>query len=371
MNASSEPKPFECLGVLELEELSLESGRILRRAPQAYARYGELNAAGDNAVLVCHALTGSHRLAGEELAGLPRPWWNPLVGEHKALDTANFCVICVNVLASPYGSASPLSLDPATGQPYRMTFPLITVRDMVRAQRATLERLGVRHLRAVVGGSLGAMQALEWLATYPDFVDGGVFLAGPLALYPQAIAFNEVQRRAIQADPDWREGNYPPGGGPHKGLAVARMMATITYRSEQSFVGRWKREMAGGDPLGWDGTFQVESYLHHQGEALVRRFDANCYLYLTRAMDLHDVQDRRTDDELRRAFGGKPVLGVGISSDLLFPNWQVQEAVRALGRWGADAAYDEIESDHGHDAFLIHADQVDEMVRNFFSHLLP
>lgn len=370
MSAEKAPRGAERRGILELEELPLESGRRLRRPPQAYALYGELNAAGDNAVLVCHALTGSHRLAGEDLPGQPRPWWNPLVGPGKALDAAKHCVICVNVLGSPYGSASPLSPDPATGEPYRMSFPLVTVRDMVRAQRATLERLGVRHLRAVVGGSLGAMQALEWLATCPDFVDGGVFLAGPLSLYPQAIAFNEVQRRAIQADPAWMEGNYPPGEGPHKGLAVARMMATITYRSEQSFVGRWKREMAGGDPLDWNGTFQVESYLHHQGEELVRRFDANCYLYLTRAMDLHDVQDRRSDDDLRRAFRGKPVLGVGISSDLLFPNWQVQEAVRSLARWGAEATYDEIESDHGHDAFLIHADQVDEMVRRFFRHVL-
>ena len=366
MSAGGGTKLPERLGTIELEEISLESGRGLRRAPQAYAIYGDRDTAKDNAVLVCHALTGSHRLAGEDLPGQPRPWWTPLVGPGKALDTAKLCVICVNVLGSPYGSASPLSPDPATGDPYRMSFPLVTVRDMVRAQRATLERLGVRHLRAVVGGSLGAMQALEWLATCPDFVDGGVFLAGPLALYPQAIAFNKVQRRAIQADPAWMEGNYPPGEGPHKGLAVARMMATITYRSEQSFVGRWKREMAQGDPLDWGGTFQVESYLHHQGEELVRRFDANCYLYLTRAMDLHDVQRQRGDDDLRRAFEGKPVLGVGVSSDLLFPNWQVQEAVRSLTRWGAEASYDEIESDHGHDAFLIHADQVDEMIRRFF-----
>ncbi len=356
----------EFRGLVALPGLMLQSGRTLPGAVHAYARYGELNETRDNVVLLCHALTGSHHVAGTDAPGLPGAWWDALVGPHRALDTSRYCVFCFNILGSPYGSTSPVSPVPETGVSYGMHFPVITVRDMVEAQRIALEQLGVRRIAAVVGGSLGGMQALEWLLSHPDRVDRCAVVAAPWRLYPQAIAFNEVQRQAIMADPAWQGGAYPPGEGPRKGLSVARMLAMITYRSEQVFVDRWMRSVARGNPLEWEGQFQVESYLHHQGESLVRRFDANCYLYLSRAMDLHDAGEGRSPEFLRSALAGKHLLAVGIGSDLLFPNWQVEELSRLAADRGAHATYEEIESDHGHDAFLIDVDQVDEMLRRFW-----
>ena len=357
----------ERLGRLVLPELTLDSGKTLAPLELAYSVNGDPAPDGSNVVLVVHALTGSHHLMGPDVPGLPGAWWDTMVGPGKALDTDRHCVVAFNNLCSPYGSTAPCTPDPATGCPRAMAFPVVSCRDMARAQALGLEALGIPRLGAVVGGSLGGMIALEWAAQFPERVDRCAVIAAPARVYPQAIAYNEVQRQAILADPDWREGNYAPGPGPVRGLSNARMLAMITYRSERSFSSRWMRDVARGNPHEWDGQFQVESYLHHHGAELVRRFDANCYLYLTRAMDLHDLAAGRGDPvEALRGFRGKPLLAVGIASDLLFPNWQVEEVARLASSAGAEGAYEEIESDNGHDSFLIDFDQLDEILRGFW-----
>lgn len=358
---------LERLGTVEIPELTLESGKRLVGVKQVYAQYGEPSPSCDNVVLICHALTGSHHVAGDDVEGLPSAWWPNLVGPGKAIDTSSLCVICFNFLGSPYGSTSPTSIDPSTGRPYGMNFPVFSVRDMVRAQATALRELGIGCLAAVIGGSLGGMQALEWAVMYPKIVERVVVIAAPPCLYPQAIAFNEVQRQAIMADPEWKGGDYYPGPGPERGLAVARMLAMITYRSEAVFVKRWMRQFASGQPWELNSRFQVENYLHHHGEELVRRFDANCYIYLTRAMDLHDVGELRggTKSALSN-FSDKHILAVGITSDFLFPPWQVEEIAIIGESAGVRTSYDEIESENGHDAFLIDVDQLDDMLRSFW-----
>ncbi|MCX7829220.1 MAG: homoserine O-acetyltransferase [Thermanaerothrix sp.] len=347
-------------------DLPLDSGKTLPGVELACSVTGRLRPDGSNLVVVCHALTGSHHVWGGPVEGLPEGWWNGVVGPGMAIDTDRFCVVCFNNLCSPYGSASPLSLGP-DGRPFGMRFPLVSCRDVARSQVMGLRALGVERALAVVGGSMGGMVALEMALSYPRVFERCVVIASPMRLYPQAIAYNEVQRQAIMADPDWRNGEYHPGPGPVRGLANARMLAMITYRSETSFVSRWMRDVAHGDPSRWDGKFQVETYLHHHGQELVRRFDANCYLYLTRAMDLHDVlAGRGGPNEAFRAFSGRDLLGVGISSDMLFPNWQVEEVVSCARSGGVNGWYEEIESPNGHDAFLIDLDQVDDILRSFW-----
>ncbi|MDR3332241.1 MAG: homoserine O-acetyltransferase [Synergistaceae bacterium] len=359
---------FEKIGSCTVENLKLDSGKVMPDAGQMYAMYGAPEPDGSNVVLVCHAMTGSHHLAGPDVPGLPKGWIEPLVGLGKALDTRRLCVICVNNLCSPYGSVSPLSLNSETGRPLGMAFPVITPRDVARAQKLALESIGIKKIRLVMGGSFGGMIALEHAMSFPEDVENCAVIAAPARLYPQAIAFNEVQRKAILSDPDWKNGDYYPGFGPERGLATARMLAMITYRSEQSFSGRWMRSMTddNADPHEWGSKFKVESYLDHHGSELVSRFDANCYLYTTRAMDLHDVSSGRGSlDEAFSLLKDRGVMAVGISSDILFPNWQVMEIARLAGKRGAKADYEEIDSDNGHDAFLIDFDQMDEILRFF------
>lgn len=360
-------KTDEFIGYVDLPLLELESGRLLEGARQVYARYGTPRPDGRNIVVVCHALTGSHRLTGEKGNGYPQPWWEPVVGHHKAIDTSQLCVFCFNILGSPYGSTSPLTPNPATGRPWGMDFPILSVRDIVKAQKIALDKLGFPRIGAIIGGSLGGMQALEWAILYPEAVDRIAVIGTPAHLYPQAIAFNEVQRQAIFSDPNWKNGCYHGGPSPAKGLAMARMLAMITYKSENCFNQRWMRQVRNGDLGDWSGQFQVESYLHHHGEEIVRRFDASCYVYLTRTMDRHDIGTGRggTEEALKR-LAGKHLLAVGISSDMLFPTWQVEELVELAEKAGAKAFYDEIESDEGHDAFLIDFDQVDDSLRAFW-----
>ena len=361
----------ERLSRVTIENLPLDSGKVLPRVEQAYAMYGTPAPDGSNVLLVCHALTGSHHLAGPDVSGLPGAWLGPVLGPTKAIDTNRLCVICINNLCSPYGSTGPMSINPETNRPYGMSFPVITPRDVARAQKLALESLGLGKISMVLGGSFGGMIALEYALSFPDDVRCCGVIAAPARLYPQAIAYNEVQRQAIMSDPDWRGGDYygTGGPGPAKGLANARMLAMITYRSEKNFAGRWMRGMASDavDTHDWGAKFKVETYLEHHGNELVARFDANCYLYTTRAMDLHDVAAGR--ESLEEAFSvlrGKGVLAVGISSDILFPNWQVMEIARYAGKAGARSDYEEIESDNGHDAFLLDFDQLDEILRFFF-----
>lgn len=359
----------ETLGSVTVRNLELDSGKTLPVVEQKYAMYGTPKADGSNIVLVCHALTGSHHLAGPDVPGLPGGWLKPVLGPGKALDTNRLCVIGINNLCSPYGSTGPMAVNPETGRPWGMSFPVVTPRDVARAQKRALEALGFQRIAMVLGGSFGGMISLEYAMSYPDDVMHCGVIAAPARLYPQAIAYNEVQRQAITSDPEWRGGDYYPGPGPTKGLATARMLAMITYRSEQNFAGRWMRGMAddAAPSHEWGAKFKVETYLEHHGNELVSRFDANCYLYTTRAMDLHDVTAGR--GSLEGAFAclkGKGMLAVGISSDILFPNWQVMEIARYAGKAGARSDYEEIESDNGHDAFLIDFDQLDEILRFFF-----
>ncbi len=342
--------------VRSLAGLTLESGLTLSPVEVAYEAYGELSAAGDNAVLVCHALTGDARVAGGGPGDTSPGWWDHMVGPGRPLDTSRFLVICSNVLGGCSGTTGPASTNPATGRPYAMDFPQVSVRDMVRLQCQLVRSLGVRRLVAVVGGSLGGMQALEWALMYPDMVGSTISIAACGQLSARAIAYNQVQRLAITRDPGWNHGQYYGTPGPRGGLALARMIGTITYKSDLSWDERFGRARRDGEldaALHRDGCFEIEGFLLHQGHKLLDRFDANSYLYLTRAMDLHDIAAGRGDYQGVLERIKCPVLVVSISSDMIFPTYQQRWLVQALRRAGRQVHYAEIESERGHDAFLV------------------
>lgn len=355
------------------EPLHLQYGGVLERVAVAFETYGELNAAGDNAVLVCHALTGSAHAAGrndrEEVPG----WWDPLIGPGKAIDTNRFYVVCSNVLGGCYGTTGPSSIDPATGHAYRTSFPRYTVRDMVAVQRRLMDKLGIKSLRAVIGGSMGGMQVLEWAATYPELVRA----IAPIAIGPfhsaWAIGLNEVARRAIVSDPAWQDGSYPLDQQPETGLGLARAIAMLTYRSFDSYEQKFGRERpragaAVGDPRGGavgalGASFEIAGYLRYQGVKLVKRFDANTYLYLTMAMDDYDLADGRGTVASVLMALTMPALVMGIDSDVLYPEAEAKALVERL----PNATYARIQSPHGHDAFLIEFPQVAAQLRRFLA----
>ncbi|MBA2597149.1 MAG: homoserine O-acetyltransferase [Chloroflexia bacterium] len=347
---------------VEIGALDLELGGRLETVTVAYRTWGSLNAAADNAVLVLHALTGDSLAAG------PGGWWDPLIGAGRALDTNNAFVICANILGGCQGSTGPASDDPLTGRPYGMRFPLITIGDIVSAQRALVERLGVRKLVAI-GGSIGGFQALEWATRHPELVRGVVPVAASGALDAQGIALNEIGRRAIMADPDWRGGSYASEGVfPATGLAIARMVGMVTYHSKESMNMRFGRNPATRPALypSFGPTFDVEGYIHYHGEALTKRFDANSFLYLTRAMDLYDVgRDGGESAWLRRI--EVPVSLVGIRSDWLFPAGPIRDLRDRLRALGKDVEYQELDSPHGHDAFLKEWGQLTAAIGPFVS----
>ena len=355
---------------LDLGEHSLESGEVLPSVRVAYETYGELNVRRDNAILACHALTGDSHLA-PHCAGDEPGWWDDMVGPGRALDTNRYQVICSNVLGGCYGTTGPSSTHPATGRPYGSDFPAVSIRDMVQVQYRLVKELGIRSLVTVTGGSMGGMQALEWALTYPDLVRSIIPMAACGRLSAQGIALNRVQRLAIMSDPDWQEGHYYDSAGPVSGLGLARMIGIITYKSEgllaQQFGRRPQGDIQGRPPF--DQSFSVESYLDYQGQKLVNRFDANTYLYLSRAMDLHDVARGRGgyEETLERIVC--PVLSVGISSDYLFPPYQQQEMVQILGRAGREAQYCELESLCGHDAFLVEQEALNLVIQEFLPSL--
>ncbi|GAC1393407.1 MAG: homoserine O-acetyltransferase [Ktedonobacteraceae bacterium] len=342
------------------DALSLQHGGQFGPVTLAYETWGTLNAEGDNAILITHALTGDAHAHDVEQPDNPKVgWWNPLIGSGRPFDTSHYFVICSNVLGSCYGSTGPSSLDPRTGQPYGMRFPVITIRDIVHAQRHLLEHLGVRQLAMVAGGSIGGQQALEWAVSYPELVRKVVVVAATPALTAQAIAFSEVERQAIMADPLWQSGNYIPGQGPTTGLAIARMLAMITYQSEEAMELRFARQPAQQLAIPSPSSaadigkrFDVENYLYYQGALLARRFDANSYLYISRAMDLYDVSEGypSLESALSRIQG--KALFVGIRSDFLFPAAHVRWLAEKVKVLGGDSTYVELDSPHGHDAFL-------------------
>ncbi|HMA34185.1 MAG TPA: homoserine O-acetyltransferase [Chloroflexia bacterium] len=351
--------------------LRLDGGQTLPAVQVAYETWGRLNAAADNVVVICHALTGDAHAAGL-YPGDSRPgWWDPLIGPGRALDTDRYFVICTNLLGGCRGSTGPASLDPATGRPYGSRFPQITVRDMVRLQGRLLAALGVRGVAAVLGGSLGGMQVLEWAVLYPHLVRRAVTIGATLAHPAQGIAYNLIGREAIMQDPAWQGGDYyGTGRAPDQGLRLARMIGMITYQSAESMARKFARQRVAADPESYyDPTarFQVENYLYYQGESLVRRFDANSYLVLTRAMDLHDLAQGRGSlaAALAQIDRGTRVLAIGINSDILFPTNLQRAIVAALRAAGRPAHYAEIDSPWGHDAFLIEYAQLGGMIARF------
>ena len=350
----------------------LDCGVALGSLTVAYRTYGALNADRSNAVLVCHALTGDQYLAESHPTTGKPGWWSQVVGPGRPLDTDRFFVVCANVLGGCMGSTGPRSLRDGGDEQWGTAFPAVTIRDMVRAQRLLMDRLGVGRLFAVVGGSMGGMQALAWAATYPD----QVFACVPIATAPfhsaQNIAFHEVGRQAIFADPDWDAGEYWRAGKiPARGLAVARMAAHITYLSEQALTRKFGRRLQDAEPGGstlFDEMFQVESYLRHQGSTFVHRFDANSYLTITRAMDRFDLAAEH-DGDLAAAFRGTRTrfCAVSFSSDWLFPTAQSRAIARALNRAGANVSFVEIASDKGHDAFLLDEPDFHRTLHGFLS----
>jgi len=342
------------------DSLPLQRGGQFGPITLAYETWGTLNATQDNAILIAHALTGSSHAHDEERPDdVKAAWWNPLIGPGRPFDTSRYFVICSNVLGGCYGSTGPSSIDPRTGQPYAMRFPIVTIRDMVHAQQRLIEHLGVRQLAMVTGGSIGGQQALEWAVTFPELVRKVAVVASTASLTAQAVAFSEVQRQAIMADPRWQYGNYIPGQGPDAGLAIARMLAMITYQSEESMELRFSRQSASrgiaSAPGGWadfGGRFDVEDYLYYQGASLVQRFDANSYLYISRAMDLYDVSDGYVSLEAALRRVRSKALFIGIRSDFLFPAARVRRLADQVRSLGGDATYVELDSPHGHDAFL-------------------
>jgi len=348
--------------------LALDSGASLAPVEIAYETYGALDADGGNAILICHALTGDQHVASPHpITGKPG-WWTRMVGPGKPIDPDRHFIVCANVLGSCMGSSGPASLA-ADGAPYAMRFPVITIRDMVRAQAMLLDHLGVGALRAVVGGSMGGMQALSWAATYPSRVRAAVVIASTARHTAQNIAFHEVGRQAIMADPRWLGGDYYAGGEPPSaGLAVARMAAHITYLSEAGLTEKFGRRLQARDAksFGFDADFQVESYLRHQGISFVDRFDANSYLYITRAMDYFDLAEEHGGLLANgfRATATRFCL-VSFDTDWLYPTAESRSIVKALNAAGAAASFVELSSPFGHDAFLLDCPELNRVVDGF------
>jgi homoserine O-acetyltransferase/O-succinyltransferase len=347
------------------ERFFLESGASLSPVAVNYQTYGQLAPAGDNAIYIAHALTGGS-LLGEPPSKDKEPgWWEPLVGPGKAFDTNRYYIICSNVLGGCYGTTGPSSLDLQKDKPYAMKFPVVTIRDMVRVQKHLTDHLGVKKLACVVGGSMGGMQALEWALCYPQVVEKVIAIACSGQLSPIGIAFNQAGRKAIMNDPAWRMGDYYGGPIPQSGLALARVIATITYRSNESFerrFGRTVQKAAEGNHFSLREQFAVESYLQYQGEKLTRRFDPNSYLYLSKAMDLHDLGRGYTSYRTALERIKSTVFLMGISTDILFYPQEVRGLAVEMRRCGVDAHYEELNSPHGHDSFLMEFARVQEYI---------
>ena len=353
--------------------VALDSGKTLQQVTIAYETWGQLNSDKSNAILLCHAWTGDSHAAGSAQDGQPTPgWWDGLVGSGCAIDTDKYFVVCTNSLGGCQGSTGPASLHPLDGKPYGSRFPVITVRDMVRAQVRVSDLLGIDVWHSVIGGSMGGMQVLEWGITFPHRVRTLVPIATCLQATAQQIAWGAIGRRSIRLDPKWRGGDYYDaaiGDGPWQGLAIARMVAQVTFRSDNVFTDRFGRELADTDAdyngLGlWD-KFEVENYLDHHGDKLIRRFDTNSYLIIGKAMDLHDVARGRGSLQTAASRITAPVLSMGISSDILYPTYQQKQIREIISESGGSCEYVEIDSPHGHDAFLINLDQVGKPLVEF------
>ena len=345
-------------------ELKLDSGENLGPITIAYETYGLLNKDKTNAILVAHALSGDAHAAGFHEGEKDAGWWDALIGPSKALDSEKYFVICSNVIGGCKGSTGPSSLNPGTGKRYALDFPVITIADMVRAQKRLIEHLGIKKLLCVIGGSLGGMQVLQWVALYPNHIQCAIPIATALKHSPQQIAFDEVGRQAVMADPAWDNGNYYDGKKPERGLAVARMIGHITYMSDKSMEEKFSRRLkVKSHSFKFSADFEVEGYLRYRGDNFVKRFDANSYLYITKAMDYFDLSCDKLiakDKHIDVRF-----LVIAFKSDWLYPAYQSQEIVRQLKVRGADATYCQINSTYGHDAFLLEIEEETHLIKHF------
>jgi homoserine O-acetyltransferase len=341
------------------EELTLESGEKLGPITLTYETYGTLNKEKNNALLVLHALSGDSHAADQN------GWWENLIGPGKGIDTDKYFVICSNVIGGCKGSTGPASINPLSGRPYGLSFPLISIHDIVEAQRRLVDFLGIENLLSVVGGSMGGMQVLQWMVSYPKRIRSAIPIATTLKHTPQQIAFNEVGRQAVMSDPDWKKGDYYGCSSPAKGLALARMIGHITYMSDVSMTEKFgRRTRQDKEPFKFSADFEVEGYLHYRGDNFVKRFDANSYLYLTKAIDNFNLLNGHGIANIFEGLKAK-VLVLAFKSDWLYPTYQSQEIVKACKLSGVEASYCEINSTYGHDAFLLEITKETQLIESF------
>jgi len=351
-------------------EMILESGARLGPVTIAYETCGELNQDKSNAILICHALSGDSHVAGYYKEDDQQPgWWDIMVGPGKGIDTVKYFVICSNILGSCKGSTGPCIYNPKTVEPFGLDFPVVTIGDMVKAQKALLDHLGIKKILSIIGGSIGGMQVLEWSVRYPEMVVSAIPLATTTRHSALAIAFNEVARQAIMADPNWNNGNYYSGPEPDLGLAVARMIGHITYLSDESMRLKFGRQLQDKSDISYnfDADFQVESYLRYQGAKFVQRFDANSFLYITKASDYYDLEKLHGNGSAVNAFSKARAkfLVVSFTSDWLYPTYQSRAMVQAMKKNGLDVSFCEIEAEWGHDAFLLPSDRLTTLMKGF------
>jgi homoserine O-acetyltransferase len=349
----------------ELESLKLESGEKVCPVTVAYETYGKLDSGKTNAILIAHSLSGDAHAAGIHETDGSVGWWDSMIGPGKAFDTDKYFVICSNVLGGCKGTTGPSSKNPKTGKPYALDFPIVSIGDMVECQRRLVDHLGIDKLLTVVGGSMGGMQALSWLVKYPERIKSSIPIATAASHSPQQIAFHEVGRQAVMADPHWRSGDYYDGPVPAKGLAVARMIGHITYMSDTSMAekfGRQKKKDA--REFKFTADFEVEGYLRYRGDNFVKRFDANTYLYITKALDNFDASDGKPLHEALDGVKAK-VLVIAFKSDWLYPAYQAKAIAKSCKLAGVDATYCEIDSTYGHDAFLLEAEEETRLIKHF------
>ncbi|NTV30104.1 MAG: homoserine O-acetyltransferase [Candidatus Omnitrophica bacterium] len=351
-----------------IEAITLRSGVRFGPVEVAYETYGTLNPDKSNAILICHAFTGDAHAAARH-AGDGPGWWEGMIGPGKAFDTDKYFLICSNVLGSCKGTSGPMSVNPATGQPLGLSFPVVTIQDIIAVEKLLLEHLGIRRLLSVAGGSMGGMQAVAWPVYFPELTHSSIVIAASYRHTAQQIAFHEVGRQAVMSDPDWQGGDYYGKAVPKRGLAVARMIGHITYMSEASMESKFGRKLVGKEELGYTFAkdFEVEGYLEYRGQSFVDRFDANSYLYLTKAMDYFDLTEGKK--KLSEVFRDvkSDFLVISFTSDWLYPSSQSQDMVRALKANDIDVSYVELKSDYGHDAFLVEFEDQSRVIRNYLT----
>jgi homoserine O-acetyltransferase/O-succinyltransferase len=370
MNKENKIIKNESVGIVQaqaftFDTLKLESGEKFGPVSLVYETYGVLNQEKSNAILIVHALSGDAHAAGVHEGQNNPGWWDEFIGPGKAIDTEKYFVICSNILGGCKGSTGPASINPKTAKPYALDFPLISINDIVSAQKHLVDHLGIGKLLSVVGGSMGGQQVLSWLINYPNNLCSAIPIATTIKHSPQQIAFNEVGRQSIMADAHWKSGNYYEGTAPTKGLAVARMIGHITYMSDKSMAekfGRTKKDA--GEPFKFTADFEVEGYLRYRGDNFVKRFDANSYLYITKAMDNFDVSGGRPFQEVLQGSKVK-VLVISFRSDWLYPAYQSKEIVKACKLAGVETTYCEIDSTYGHDAFLLEVKEESHLIKHF------